>query len=81
MRSGSSQSHPSDTFIGIVIATIGTLVLLSRLHAFPIGFNPRGLRNLVAVAAHFVGCCAAIPAREGEAVSYARLGGRNAHRG
>jgi hypothetical protein len=42
MRSTSSQSHPSDTFIGIVIATIGTLVLLSRLHVFPIGFNLPG---------------------------------------
>jgi hypothetical protein len=42
MRSTSSQSHPSDTFIGIVIATIGTLVLLSRLHVFPIRFNLPG---------------------------------------
>ena len=36
-------------------------------------------RNLVAIAAHFVGCFAAIPARKGEAVNYACLGGHNAH--
>ena len=36
------HSHPSDTVIGIVIATIGTLVLLSRLNVFTIGFNLPG---------------------------------------
>ncbi|HWY70003.1 MAG TPA: hypothetical protein VNX88_15135 [Terriglobales bacterium] len=35
-------SHPSDTLIGIVIATIGTLVLLARLNVFTIGFNLPG---------------------------------------
>jgi len=36
------QSQPSDTIIGIVIATIGTLVLLSRLDVIRIGFNLPG---------------------------------------
>ena len=36
------QSHPSDTVIGIVIATIGTLALLSRLHVVQMSFNLPG---------------------------------------
>ena len=36
------QSRPSDTIIGIVIATIGTLALLARLNVFTIGFNVPG---------------------------------------
>lgn len=39
MTSRNFQPCPSDTIIGIVIATIGTLVLLSRLNVLPIGFN------------------------------------------
>ena len=42
MNGNRLPSHPSDTLIGILIATIGTLVLLSRLHVFPIGFNLPG---------------------------------------
>jgi len=36
------RSNPTDTIIGIVIATIGTLVLLSRLNLLRIGFNLPG---------------------------------------
>jgi hypothetical protein len=39
------RSNSTDTIIGIVIATIGTLVLLSRLNLLTIGFNLPG--NLV----------------------------------
>jgi hypothetical protein len=42
MNGNRLPSHPSDTLIGIVIATIGTLVLLARLNLFTIGFNLRG---------------------------------------
>ena len=42
MNGNRLQSHPSDTVIGIVIATIGTLVLLARLNVFIIGFNLPG---------------------------------------
>jgi len=42
MNGNRLQSHPSDTVIGIVIATIGTLVLLARLNVFTIGFNLPG---------------------------------------
>jgi hypothetical protein len=36
------QTSSTDTIIGIVIATIGTLALLSRLNVLPIGFNLPG---------------------------------------
>jgi hypothetical protein len=39
------RSNSTDTIVGIVIATIGTLVLLSRLNLLTIGFNLPG--NLV----------------------------------
>ena len=39
------RSNSTDTIIGIVIAIIGTLVLLSRLNLLTIGFNLPG--NLV----------------------------------
>jgi hypothetical protein len=42
MRKGNLQSQPSDTITGIVIATIGTLVLLSRLNVVRMGFNLPG---------------------------------------
>jgi len=42
MNGNRLPSHPSDTLIGIVIATIGTLVLLGRLNVFTIGFNLPG---------------------------------------
>ena len=45
MTSNNLQSNSTDTIIGIVIATIGTLVLLSRLNLLTIGFNLPG--NLV----------------------------------
>jgi len=44
MTGNNLQSSSSDAIIGIVIATIGTLALLSRLNLLPIGFNlPREL--------------------------------------
>lgn len=36
------HSHPSDSLIGIIIAIIGTLVLLSRLHVVQMSFNLPG---------------------------------------
>ena len=36
------HSHPSDTVIGIVIAIIGTLTLLLRLHVVEMSFNLPG---------------------------------------
>lgn len=36
------HSHPSDTVIGIVIAIIGTLALLARLHVVQMSFNLPG---------------------------------------
>ena len=42
MRTSSLQSRPSDTIIGIVIATIGTLALLARLNVFTMSFNLPG---------------------------------------
>ena len=42
MRTSSLQSRPSDTIIGIVIATIGTLALLGRLNVFTMSFNLPG---------------------------------------
>lgn len=36
------RSQPSDTVIGIVIAIIGTLALLSRLHVVQMSFNLPG---------------------------------------
>jgi len=42
MRSRNLQSRPSDTIVGIVIATIGTLALLARLNVFTMGFNLPG---------------------------------------
>jgi hypothetical protein len=42
MNGNRLPSHSSDTLIGIVIATIGTLVLLARLNVFTIGFNLPG---------------------------------------
>ncbi len=36
------HSHPSDTLIGIVIAIIGTLALLLRLHIVQMSFNLPG---------------------------------------
>ena len=36
------HSHPSDTLIGIVIAIIGTLALLLRLHVVEMSFNLPG---------------------------------------
>ena len=36
------RSNSTDTIIGIVIAIIGTLVLLSRLNLLTIGFNLPG---------------------------------------
>ena len=36
------HSCPSDTVIGIVIAIIGTLALLSRLHVVQMSFNLPG---------------------------------------
>jgi uncharacterized protein (DUF983 family) len=36
------HSHPSDSAIGIVIAIIGTLALLSRLHVVQMSFNLPG---------------------------------------
>lgn len=36
------HSHPSDRLIGIIIAIIGTLVLLSRLHVVQMSFNLPG---------------------------------------
>lgn len=45
MTGNNLQSNSTDTIIGVVIATIGTLVLLSRLNLLTIGFNLPG--NLV----------------------------------
>lgn len=45
MTGNNLRSNSTDTIIGIVIATIGTLVLLSRLNLLRIGFNLPG--NLV----------------------------------
>jgi len=42
MTSRNLQSRPSDTIIGIVIATIGTLALLARLNVFTMSFNLPG---------------------------------------
>jgi len=42
MTGNNLQSRPGDALVGIVIAIIGTLVLLSRLHVFTIGFNVPG---------------------------------------
>ena len=42
MNGNSFQSRPGDSVIGIVIAIIGTLVLLSRLHVVQMGFNLPG---------------------------------------
>jgi Domain of unknown function (DUF5668) len=42
MNGNTFQSRPSDTVIGVVIALIGTLVLLSRLHVVQMGFNLPG---------------------------------------
>ena len=42
MKGNRLPSHSSDTLIGIVIATIGTLVLLARLNVFTISFNLPG---------------------------------------
>ena len=42
MTSKKLQSPSNDTIIGVVIATIGTLVLLSRLNVLRIGFNLPG---------------------------------------
>lgn len=39
MTGNKLQSSPNDAIVGVVIATIGTLVLLSRLNVLPIGFN------------------------------------------
>jgi len=36
------QVSANETFVGVVIATIGTLVLLSRLNVFTIGVNLPG---------------------------------------
>lgn len=41
---GRVHSHPSDAAIGIAIATIGTLILLARLHLLHFAVNlPDGL--------------------------------------
>jgi hypothetical protein len=42
MTSRNLQSRPSDTIIGIVSATIGTLALLARLNVFTMSFNLPG---------------------------------------
>ena len=42
MTGNNLRSNSTDTIIGIVIATIGTLVLLSRLNLLTIGFNLPG---------------------------------------
>jgi hypothetical protein len=42
MTGNNLQSTSTDTIVGIVIATIGTLVLLSRLNLLTIGFNLPG---------------------------------------
>jgi hypothetical protein len=42
MTSNKLQSQSNDTIIGIIIATIGTLVLLARLNVLTIGFNLPG---------------------------------------
>ena len=42
MNDNRLPSYPSDTLIGIVIATIGTLVLLARLNVFTVSFNLPG---------------------------------------
>jgi len=42
MTSNKLQSPSNDTIIGVVIATIGTLALLSRLNVLRIGFNLPG---------------------------------------
>lgn len=42
MTGNNLRSNSTDTIIGIVIATIGTLVLLSRLNLLRIGFNLPG---------------------------------------
>ena len=39
MNGNTLQSHPGETVIGIVIAIIGTLALLARLHVLEMGFN------------------------------------------
>jgi hypothetical protein len=42
MTSNKLQSQSNDIIIGIIIATIGTLVLLARLNVLTIGFNLPG---------------------------------------
>ena len=42
MTGNKLQSQSNDAIIGMVIATIGTLVLLSRLNVLTIGFNLPG---------------------------------------
>ena len=42
MTGNNLRSNSTDTIIGIVIATIGTLVLLSQLNLLRIGFNLPG---------------------------------------
>jgi len=42
MTGNKLQSQSNDAIIGMVIATIGTLVLLSRLNILTIGFNLPG---------------------------------------
>ena len=42
MTGNKHQSASNDAIIGVVIATIGTLVLLSRLNVLPIGLNLPG---------------------------------------
>lgn len=42
MTGNKLQSSSNDTIIGMVIATIGALVLLSRLNVLTIGFNLPG---------------------------------------
>ena len=39
MNGNTLQSRPGDTVVGIVIAIIGTLALLSHLHVVAMGFN------------------------------------------
>lgn len=42
MTSNKLQSQTNDAIIGVIIATIGTLVLLARLKVLTIGFNLPG---------------------------------------
>ena len=42
MTGNKLQSQSNDAIIGVVIAIIGTLVLLSRLNVFTIGLNLPG---------------------------------------